>query len=343
MVLISSPQFTTTDPPTSEQHGATSSTHATNPPSPTYKLVTANTNRSSIDNTAPFWWLLLHLDMLIFAPSTRHQCSDSSTQGTIRDRIDAAFSGNIAYLFNLAMQVQWLMQNTRPTYIGKNRSAQLAANDDQYRTAVGLACSSQSIATIGPHNISYVNKLYTQPVTPCNHPRPTPSSPHQSFSLPGDICNTILHAAKNKGAGINADSIDLSKALVKQPIPSIKPDLHYIFDLIYQNKLPQPIKRYFTDVYLFCLHKDPTDTTKLPPLGIPTAIRHLIVSHITHTLRDKFASHLLPYNYVVGIPNGSDFVVKGNATLDRKIHPNTPTNQHPTLPCSRLLRPNQPI
>ncbi len=40
---------------------------------------------------------------------------------------------------------------------------------------------------------------------------PTPSTPHQSFSLPGDICNTILHAAKNKGAGINADSIDLFK------------------------------------------------------------------------------------------------------------------------------------
>ena len=36
--LISSPQFTTTNPPTSEQHGATSSAHATNPPSSTYKL-----------------------------------------------------------------------------------------------------------------------------------------------------------------------------------------------------------------------------------------------------------------------------------------------------------------
>ena len=68
------------------------------------------------------------------------------------------------------------------------------------------------------------------------------------------------------------------------PNPSIKPDLHYIFDLIYQNKLPQPIKRYFTDVYLFCLHKDPTDTTKLRPLGIPTAIRRLIASHVAHTL-----------------------------------------------------------
>ena len=83
-------------------------------------IVTANTNCSSIGDTAPFWWLLLHLDMLIFAPSTRHQRSDSSIHGTIRDRIDAAFSGDIAFLFNSAMQVQRLTQNTRPAYIGKN-------------------------------------------------------------------------------------------------------------------------------------------------------------------------------------------------------------------------------
>ncbi len=188
--------------------------------------------------------------MLIFAPSTRQQRSDTSIHGTIRDRIDAAFSGDIAYLFNSAMQVQRLTQNTRPAYIGKNRSAQLAANNDEYRTAVSLACSSQSIATIGPHNISHVNKLYTQPVPPRNHLRPTPSTPHQSFSLPGDICNTILHAAKNKGAGINADSIDLFKDLVKHPNPSIKPDLHYIFDLIYQNKSPPRQGGTFKNIYV---------------------------------------------------------------------------------------------
>ena len=52
------------------------------------------------------------------------------------------------------------------------------------------------------------------------------------------------------------------------------------------------------------------DTTKLRPLGIPTAIRRLIASHVAHTPRDKFAPPLLPFNYAIGIPNGSDFVVK---------------------------------
>jgi hypothetical protein len=220
------------------------------------------------------------------------------------------FSGDIAYLFNSAMRLQCLTQNTHPAYIGKNRSAQLAADNDEYRTAVPLACSSQSIATIGSHNISNVNKLYTQPVPPQNHPCSTPSTPSQPFSLPGNICKTILHAAKNKGAGINADSIDLFTTLVKCPIPTAKPDLHFIFDLIYQNKLPQCIKCYFTDIYLFCLHKDPKDATKLCPLSIPTAIHRLIASHVALTLRDKFSSHLLPFNYAVGIPNGSNFVVK---------------------------------
>ena len=293
-------------------------------------IVTANTNCDTIDASAPFWWLLLHLDMLIFAPSTRHQRSEASIHGTIRDRIDAAFSGDIAFLFNSAMQVQRLTQNSRPAYIGHNRHAQLAANDDQYRKAVGLACSSQSIATIGPDNISIVNKLYIDPVPPRNHPRPIPTTPPQSYSLPGDICSTILHAAKNKGAGINADSIDLFSTLIKQPIPTIKPDLRYIFDLIYQNKLPTSIKRYFTDVYLFCLHKDPTDHTKLRPLGIPTAIRRLIASHVAHTLRDKFASHLLPFNYAVGIPNGGDFVVKAMQLSIKKYIENP--QQHNALP-----------
>jgi hypothetical protein len=269
--------------------------------------------------------------MLIFAPSTHKQRSDSSIQNTIRDRIDAASSGDIAYLFNSAMNVQRLTQNTCPAYIGKNRSAQLAADNDEYRTAVSLECSSQYIATIGPHNISHINKLYTQPVPPRNHQHPTTSTPSQPFSLPGDICKTILHAAKNKGAGINADTIDLFTTLVKSSIPTVKPDLHFIFNLIYQNKLPQCIKRYFTDVYLFCLHKDPKDTTKLCPLSIPTAIRRLIASHVACTLRDKLSSHLLPFNYAVGVPSGSDFMVKAmQLSIKKNIDYPQRTNKLPT-------------
>ena len=270
----------------------------------------AYTTCPNIDHTAPLWWLLFHLDMLIFAPSTKAQRNHMSIGLTIRDRIDAAYCGDIAFLFNSAMNVKRLTQNTRPTYTGLNRSAQRAADNDEYRTAVSRACTSQSIATIGPNNLTHVKKLYTPTVPPLGHPHHSSYPTHQTYSLPGHICDTIQHAARNKGAGINADSIDLFISLLKCPIPTIRDDLQFLFDMIYKNNLPTNIKRYFTDVYLFCLHKDPKDPTKLRPLGIPTAIRRLIASHVAHTLRTKFANHLLPYNYAVGVPDGSDFVVK---------------------------------
>ena len=270
----------------------------------------ANTSCPSLDDSAPFWWLLFHLDMLIFAPASKKQRNGLSIHATIRDRIDAAFCGDIAFLFSSAMQVRRLTQNSSSTYANPRNHAQLAADNDDFRTAVSRACASQSVASIGPHHIVHVNKLYTQPVPPLGHPPPAYLPPHQPYSLPGDICDTIRHAAKDKGTGLNADSIDVFTSLLKHPTPSTEDDVRFLFNLIYQNSLPESVKCYFTDVYLFCLHKDPKDHTKLRPLGIPTAIRCLICTHVARTLRDKFATHLLPFNFAVGVPDGSDFVVK---------------------------------
>ena len=108
---------------------------------------------------------------------------------------------------------------------------------------------------------------------------------------------------------MNADSIDVFIDLVQANINSTSKTLNFIFNQIYQNNLPPPIKHYFTDVYLFCLHKDPLDKSKLRPLGIPTAIRRLIASHVTDTFREKFARHMLPFNYAVEIPNGTNLVI----------------------------------
>jgi hypothetical protein len=102
-------------------------------------IIEANTTCNSIDCSAPFWWLLFHLNMLIFAPSTKEQCNHISIGHTIRDRMDAAYCGDIAYLFHSAMQVCRLKQNSHPTYTGQNRSAQQAANNDEYQTAVSRA------------------------------------------------------------------------------------------------------------------------------------------------------------------------------------------------------------
>lgn len=85
---------------------------------------------------------------------------------------------------------------------------------------------------------------------------------------------TYAKPSKNKGTGINTDSIELFITLVvKCSIPSVKQDLRFIFNVICENNLPQPIKGYFTDEYLFCIYKDANDKMNLHLLG---AIRYII-------------------------------------------------------------------
>ena len=81
-------------------------------------------------------------------------------------------------------------------------------------------------------------------------------------------------------------------------------------DLIYRGRVPPDARQYLRDTYLFCLHKDPGDPSKLRPLGIPLALRRLVASHVAISFRHRFARHLLPYNFAVGVGGGMDFIVK---------------------------------
>jgi hypothetical protein len=194
----------------------------------------------SIDST-PFWWLLFHLNMLVLAPSTDSQRSHKSIHKTIRNRINSILSGDIEYVYNIAMTCTRHSQNNTPTSIGHNHTTQKAADSDQFRTAIAQATTSTSVAPIDNSNSHIVKKLYsTQPVPTQGHsPSPRPS---QSYALPGNICTTILHASRNKGAKVNADSIDIFIDLVQAQFPSTSKNLNFIFQQIYQNNLPPPIR-----------------------------------------------------------------------------------------------------
>ena len=137
-------------------------------------------------NSTPFWWLLFHLDMLVLAPSIATECSYTSIHATIRDHINSIYSGDIEYVYNMAMSCRQNSQNTTPTSTGHTQTAQRAADSDQFCTAVARATTSTSVTSIDNSNIHIVNKLYTQPVPTQNHPPPPP--PSQPYALPGDIC-----------------------------------------------------------------------------------------------------------------------------------------------------------
>ncbi len=42
-----------------------------------------------------------------------------------------------------------------------------------------------------------------------------------------------------------------------------------MFYLVFRDNFPFNITPYFTDTYFFCFFKDPNNSTKLRPIGIP--------------------------------------------------------------------------
>ena len=186
----------------------------------------------------------------------------------------------------MAMSCTRHSQNTASTSLGHNRTAQKAADSDLFRSAVQRATTHRHICRIHQH-LQHCARQQTIH-TPC--PRPTPPS-HTTASPylppPWRHLHNDTTCNRHKGAGVNADSIDIFIDGVNANIPYVPTDLNFIFNQIYQNNLPPESN---------CLHKDPNDKTKLHPLGIPTAIRRLMASHAAHTFREKFAQHMLPFN-----------------------------------------------
>ena len=108
------------------------------------------------------------------------------------------------------------------------------------------------------------------------------------------------------------DSIDVFVRLVKRGCSKINKSIRLLFQHIFNGGTHTDMEAYFTNTYLFCLYKDPDDPTQLRPIGIPTALRRIITIHIARVYRQRFARHLLPHNYAVGIDGGMDFVVRAS-------------------------------
>ncbi len=277
-------------------------------------IITTIVENTHTDAAEILWWLLFNFERLILAPTPTQDRSHSSIKHTITQCLLDFRCGNIQSLlehtiFNNNTSRDSLPNNNR----GNNKAAQIAADSDNYRTAVTRATAFNKIATITHRNLHTVKKLHPPPCIPDDTNSHTPITHftnNQILNLPGDVCTTIRTSGKHKGTGLQTDSIDLFISLVKLNEPTTNKNIQQLFNHIYQGKIPTRAKHFFTDTYLFCLHKDQHDESKLRPIGIPSAIRRIIASHIAKQWQDKFALHLLPYNYAVGVQNGMNFIIK---------------------------------
>ena len=88
-----------------------------------------------------------------------------------------------------------------PPHHNGNRAAQVAADADNYKTAIACISTNHPVASIDHNNvITTIENLYSPPVPPLNL-HTTPRTPLHSYHLPGNISHTICHATKNKGTG----------------------------------------------------------------------------------------------------------------------------------------------
>jgi len=214
---------------------------------------------------------------------------------------------------------------------GDNRAAQVAADRDNYRTALARLCKSLPMTVPGDHNYEHVVKLYREQRLPRSRSRRIRRRV-QDYDLPGDICDTIRRSPRAKGADHLGGKLDIFRDLVCMDNAAVNKDVHCLCNLVFKNIIPDEVKCYFRDGYLFLAYKDPEDLTKMRLICIPLALRRHVATHVANHWQPRFAAKLLPINYAIYIDGRMDFVIKlMKLTVERYIQ-EPQSKPEPTLP-----------
>ncbi len=104
--------------------------------------------------------------------------------------------------------------------------------------------------------------------------------------------------------------LEIFICLVKHDGNKLNKALRLLFKCIYNGQIYQSMKPYFNNTYLFSFYKDEKDPSKICPIGVPNAMRQIVIDHIATVYGCKFAHFLLPYNWAIGTNNGMDFIAK---------------------------------
>lgn len=285
----------------------------------------------------PLWLLCIIFEQLVLAPRPKDLSEAEKKKETITQciyrRVRWFRAGRIQDLYNESRKVNSLPPSANakavtndPTRIEK--SAQLAANNDNYGTCADRLTKETPVATINDTNLPVLVDLHPK----CKYKyrarkrsslRTSAKKKRQRFRnsqeivfTPSNIIDNIIHLKRGKGAGLQVDSLDLFIHVAKkcrtssnkQKVTPFATTLANFFTLVANGDYPDSIKCIFRTTYLVALQKDPDDLRKLRPLGIPAAIRRITANAIANELKSDFAAYLLPYNYAVGIHGGIDFV-----------------------------------
>ncbi|EJK54751.1 hypothetical protein THAOC_25593, partial [Thalassiosira oceanica] len=122
-----------------------------------------------------FYWLLVHLEHLILAPTNKTDSNGESIQQTIRRRLAWFRQGRIRGLHVEAVRVSSWYPEYKPSYLSYvitnvgdrpardgRQDAQEAADNDNFKSARDRACNPPPVAQVGNNNFASVTDLYSE-------------------------------------------------------------------------------------------------------------------------------------------------------------------------------------
>ena len=260
-------------------------------------------------------------EQLILAPTTKERNGPSLNQ-LIKRRIRLFRSGQLQTLYEDSRTVKSKHpHNSSSTNITfQQQAAQRAADNDDFKKATSYLLKATPIAPNTPENIEICQGLHPDKLeyTP-NLPKTRAQSytPPISFK-PDEVVSCIRKLPKGKAIGIQGDSLDMFAKLVKKKIPHqcktaatspVAKDLATFFSNIANAKIGNIERNHINTIYFVAFHKDVNNPKKLRPIGVPSAIRRITANLLITKNKPDFASHLLPFNYAIGVQGGISTVV----------------------------------
>jgi hypothetical protein len=278
---------------------------------------------TSQTTATPFLKLILIFESIFLAPPTEMNLSYSKL---LQQRHTLLKQGSIQELYE---RTRTTIPHTKPTPtiptfddLQYNRTAQMAADNDNLHTAYNRIRSITPQVSLSPQYLTILKKLYPtqiqydqQPARQTRHtnkPKPPPPPP----ITPQQILQTLQKQKRGTAPGPFADSIDLFRDFATYTTHRSQTSHPYLstfttlINTIATNNIPTDIQTTFAAQYVIALHKDPQNLSKIRPIGIGTALRRLTAATLMTIYGRTIADQLVPHGqFGIAIPGGLDFIV----------------------------------
>jgi len=196
--------------------------------------------------------------------------SEDTTATVITKRIHLFRTGNLKQLYidsrnvNSKTPLEKANRAENQTISTRNKSAQLAADNDNYRSAIDRIVSDTPIAINTPDVVNILKQLYPSKHTLHEEHKDTQPKKFATAYKPLNIHTfkkIFSTIPQGKAAGPFGDITDTLKALVTHTeYPQNKQiyaqTVFDFFTLINANKMPASMKPFYNGGFLFGLHKD---------------------------------------------------------------------------------------